>query len=85
MDSLRRCLLFWLNQESWFENASVELVVPVLRFGLPPNSTLFTPLVPSANVELMRTLPLGMLRNGSDSLRDPVRPSVVSVSMPNQK
>ena len=63
--SLRRCLLFSLNQDSMFVNWAVVERWPVFIAGLPPNETVCTLGVPSANVEFTRTVPLGSVRNGS--------------------
>ena len=62
------------------------LVVCVeLSDWLPPNVRLCTPLAPSSNVELTRTLPVGMSRNGFDHVRDALYPSDVSLRMPTPK
>ncbi len=55
------------------------------EFVLPPNCTVFTPVVPSSSAEVMRTLPLGTERKGDDSLRVRLMPSAVSLNAPNEK
>lgn len=82
---MSRCLLFSLNHDIRLVNATFWFVMLVASAALPPNCSDFTPLVPSANVELTRTDPLGISRYGVLAASDPLSPTVVSLRMPIPK
>ena len=60
-----RCLLLALNHDSWLVSSVPVFVWLVFMFELPPNDTGLMLVDPSGNVEVIRTVPLGMLRYGS--------------------
>jgi hypothetical protein len=77
--------LFSLNQDSAFMNCALVVLTLVFIDGLPPKPTVCTLGVPSANAELIRTLPFGRVTYGDELLCDWFTPSDVSVRMPKPK
>ena len=62
--SLRRCLLFVLNHDSWFRSPTPSVVWRVFSDSDCRRSMRFcTPLVPSSKIEFTRTVPARHLRD----------------------